>query len=93
MTHYKIHLDPTCNSLAEVTFEELCKAKGIKTLRKQSDTFSYRARTDRPKVFKGWDSSLKPKHGITLKSLEAYVEENNIQAYVKAWRSINHLTQ
>ena len=78
-----------------VSFEELCEIKGIKSLRKQTDTFSYRARTDRPKVFGGSHGSqlengkIKPK----TKTLEEYVADNNIVAYVSAWRSLNHLAQ
>lgn len=79
----------------DVNFEELCEIKGIKSLRKQTDTFSYRARTDRPKVFGGSYGSqlengkIKPK----TKTLEEYVADNNIVAYVSTWLTINHLAQ
>ena len=79
----------------EVTFEELCKIKGIKTLRKQTDTFSYRARTDRPKTFSGAYATQLVNGKLLLKSatLEELAISNNISAYVNAWRSMNNLTQ
>ena len=79
----------------EVGFEELCEIKGIKTLRKQTDTFSYRARTDRPKIFSGAYATQLVSGKFLHKSatLEELAAFNNIAAYVSAWRSMNHLTQ
>ena len=79
----------------EVSFEELCEAKGIKSLSKRTDQFNYRARTDRPKLFKGGTSSqLVRGNKIIPKSptLEELVAKNDIQGYVSAFRAINHIT-
>ena len=79
----------------EVDFEELCKVKGIKSLSKRTDQFNYRARTDRPKIFKGSYATQLVSGKILHKSatLEELAASNNINAYVNAWRSMNHLTQ
>lgn len=88
---YKIHLDPTSDVLTQVDFLTLCSVKGIKTLRKSSDTFSHRARIDRPKIFRGSDLAFEAKRGDITPTLQTYTEQNNIQAYCKAWAYNNNL--
>ena len=92
---YKVHTDPTCNSLALFdTLEAALQAKGLdpqKVIRaaKARSSFSYRARTDRTKCFNGFADT----YGriVTEKSLEFFVAANDIAGYVTTWRKLNNL--
>lgn len=91
---YKIHLDPTCNSLAEVTFDQLLEIKGIKRLgRTAAAARAARAKLVSARVFKGVTPTWAGIGKSTVVPLEELAAANDIDGYVKAWRAVNHLTQ
>lgn len=89
---YKVHTDPTCNSLTEVSFEQALEIKGRKTFRKTpSQERAARARIDRDKFFKGVVNPYS-KADTGRERLEDFVAANDIPGYVAAWRKLNNLT-
>lgn len=88
---YKVHLDPTCNSLAEVSFDQVLEIKGRKTFRRTpSQERAARARIDRPKRFTG-RLSLYGNEPISNKSLEEIAARGDTKAYVEVFLRLNKL--
>ena len=88
---YKIHLDPTCNSLTEVTFDQVLEAKGRKTFRRTpGQDRAGRARIDRPKRFTG-RCSLYGNDQVSNTSLEELAAKGDAKAYVEVFLRMNKL--